>query len=153
MNIRPVTDADCAWFWRLAMEPSVRENSVRSEYFDYDQHREWWALRTSEPTTRIYIGEVNGQPIGHVRFGLVDGTHDAEIAISVEPESRVRGYATEMLRLGEPVAQASLGVERFVALVLHKNIASHRLFERSGYLVAGVEARMERLCYRFVKDV
>ena len=152
VNLRLADDSDSRWFWKLAMEPSVREMSVRSDAFSYAEHEAWWARRAHEPETRIYIGlDEHHTPVGQVRFGRVTDTEDAEIAISVVPDYRGRGYATGMLRQGEPLAREALGVDRFVALVLPQNTASRKLFENSGYQFIGWETRMSKQCRRYVK--
>lgn len=167
MILRLATDDDCEWFWKLAMEPSVREMSVRSESFTYAEHEQWWARRAHEADTRIYVGldeptevrydsgevveTLHRTRVGHLRFGRVSGTTDAEIAISVEPYYRGRGHATDLLRQGEPLAREALGVDRFVALVLVENTASRKLFENSGYQFIGWETRMKKQCRKYVK--
>jgi RimJ/RimL family protein N-acetyltransferase len=139
--IRPAVDSDCDPIWRLYMEPSVREASTRTDYFNLDAHRIWWAGRFGDPYTRIWVAE-DSEIAGAVRYGKVLDKPEAEISIAVRPEYRGRRVASDLLAKTMTLAGAALHVDRLVALVKMGNTASGRLFLGAGFQLVGREIRM-----------
>ena len=148
--VRPARDDDREFVYRLAMDPTVREASTRSDEFTPEQHRQWWDRRFNDPSTRIYIAE-SDQPIGYVRYGRVKGRAEAEIAIAVDADSRGQGIALDMLTMTQPLAVTALGVSQFTALVVVGNESSSRLFAKAGYRMTKWQERMHKQHQRWEK--
>lgn len=151
-TVRPAIDADCGWFYDLAMRPDVRNNSVRSEWFSREEHDEWWARRFNDPDTAMYVAEVDGHVVGHVRYGKADAEM-CELAISICPEYRGKGYGTQLLLATEALAYERLGTRCAVALVLVHNTASKKTFIRAGYDFQWITERMGKTVYRYEKVI
>ena len=187
VSIRPATLSDSGFIYRLAMDPSVREMSTRSEEFHFADHDLWFKDKLSNGLNRIWVMEVDEVPVGQIRYGRVahvyaspdtwknDGhswvchynpfqpvacTCDrpglnqipsAEIAISISPMHRGKGYAKDLLTTTEPWARRDLKVDRLVALVLKGNYASMFLFESAGFRRSGEEERMGKQHWIFSK--
>ena len=151
-TIRPATLADSRFIYNLAMDPSVREMSTRSEAFSWEAHQDWYAEKLTNGRNRIWIMEVEDIPVGQVRYGRCECEEDAEIAISISPAHRGKGYGADLLRTTEPWAMDWLHVRKLVALVLKDNEASCRLFLGCGYMIDGTEMRMDKSHWRFVKQ-
>ena len=162
LDIRPATNDDCEYVWRLSHDPAVQQWSTRQETFTLEQHREWWKRRFGTPSqTRIWIAEQDGLEAGYVRYGKVveDEFHvkqadEAEISIAVEPSRQTRGIGKDLLQETMPLACEWLGVSRLVALVLWENKRSHKLFRSVGFKYDNLEERMGKLHvrYRWVPD-
>ena len=75
----------------------------------------------------------------------------AEIAISISPTHRRKGYAKDLLTTTEPWARRDLKIDRLVALVLKGNFASMYLFESAGFRRSGEEVRMGKEHWVFTK--
>jgi RimJ/RimL family protein N-acetyltransferase len=148
--VRPAREDDCEFVYQLAMDPTVRGASTRSDEFTPEQHRQWWDRRFNDSSTRIYVAE-SDRPVGYVRYGRVKGRAEAEIAIAVDPSSRGRGIALDMLTMTQPLAAAALGVSQFTALVVVGNESSSRLFAKAGYEMKGWVARMGKQHRVYVK--
>lgn len=148
MQIRPAVDGDCDAIWQLYMEPSVREASTRTEYFDLDAHRIWWAGRFGDPYTRIWVAE-DSEIAGAVRYGKVLFKPEAEISIAVRPECRGQRVASDLLAKTMPLAEAALRVDRLVALVKVGNEVSIGLFLGVGFKLKGEEYRMGKQHWRY----
>jgi RimJ/RimL family protein N-acetyltransferase len=148
-TIRPAVLADSRFIYRLSMDPSVRMMSTRAEEFDFASHDRWYREKLSDGENRIWIMEVTNIPVGQVRYGRCE--EDAEIAISISPTERGKGYARELLLTTEPWAMDWLHVSKLVALVLKTNEASARLFLSAGYRLEGNEMRMNKAHWRFEK--
>ena len=152
IQVRPAVYTDCSMWYVWAMEPSVREQSVRSDFFSYAQHCEWWDLKFNDPKTVMYVGATeDGVPFGQVRYGK--DVNVAEVAISVAPEFRGHGYAVELLQATEIPATLSLDVKRLWALILRTNIASIKTFTRAGYTFIGETVRLKKTCLLYERIV
>lgn len=148
--LRPVTvdDRDLLLAW--ARDPVTRSASFHPGDIDGATHAAWLDRRLADAGGRIWIGVVDGRPIGQVR---VDRDADArgEVGISVAPEARGRGLAGPLLRAGMERARTELGVTEFVALVRPENAVSLRLFGSAGFVDVGAGERAGVACRVLVR--
>lgn len=137
LSLRPACPEDSAVLWNWANDPLVRRFSFQSDPISWQHHEQWFARKMGDPRCHIWIADdAEGGPVGQVRFERQDD--DAvSIAISIAADSRGKGYAAQLLRLGLRraarvfpgcVAHASIKVE---------NAASVRAFESAGFSLAG----------------
>lgn len=141
-------DADRLLAW--ANDPAARQASFSSDPIAREGHMAWYARMLGDPHSRIWIGEVDGQPVGTVRLTR-DGA-SAQVSIAVAPEARGRGTGRRLLAdlAGWTAATGFAG--RLIAWVKDDNPASLRLFagcdwpvaDRSA--VAGIAATRYELC-------
>ncbi len=139
LRIERATMAECRFVYDLAVDPSVRRMSTDPRRFSFEEHQGWYASRIADPDVLFLIGHAPEGPAGYVRYARRGNA--AEVAIAVARELRDRGYARELLRLGDEQAFSELAVSSLVALVLPENEASGRLFRRAGYARTGSEVR------------
>lgn len=141
------TDAVVLWAWRN--DHSVRRASFHGDWISWDAHCAWLAARLDDPSSRLYVVELDGLPAAQVRFDL-DGDA-AEISVSVAPAARGRGVGTAAVRQACLRVAGDTGIRSIVARVKNDNMTSLRLFEKAGFhdegeeTVAGCEARRLRL--------
>lgn len=160
-TIRRANLDDSRFLYNLAMNPSVREMSTRSDEFSFDEHNLWYRQKLANPENRMWILEVDEVPVAQVRYGATLQVwrepkrvlNLAEIAISVSPLHRGKGYASTLLRETEPWAARDLEVRTLVALVVVGNVPSLILFRSAGYTEVGTEVRMGKRHVRFEKSV
>jgi RimJ/RimL family protein N-acetyltransferase len=125
------SDADDLHRWRN--DPAVRAVSRDARPIEIEDHRRWLDGVLASPTRRLLIGEVAGDPLGVVRFDLDGPT--AEVSIYLVPGRPGRGAGTALLRAAEAwLRRECPAVTTLVAQVNAGNPASHRLFERCGYV-------------------
>jgi RimJ/RimL family protein N-acetyltransferase len=137
---------DAALLWQWANDPIVRSNSFHSDPIPWEDHVRWFEARLRSESTRIWLGEDQGRPIGQVRYER-DGD-ETEVAISVAPDQRGRGYASLLLTLTAPLACRSLGAAVLIAYILPDNGASAGAFAKAGYRRVGEIERFGRLALR-----
>jgi RimJ/RimL family protein N-acetyltransferase len=134
VEVRPATTADAALLLTWANDSDTRAASFHPARIETEAHVTWLAETLTLPTRRLFIGLLDGQPIGQVRLDLT-GSGQAEVGISVAPERRGQGLGSRLLAAGLEAGRRdrAFGVERFVARVRVGNEASMRLFERAGF--------------------
>lgn len=106
--------------------------SIDQDEVPSDRHHAWFAQRLADAASEIWIGKVDGAPVGVVRFDLVNAGV-ALISIIVAPEARGRGHGSELLT--GAMARQGLEAQAFRATVRRENHASRRLFESAGFHV------------------
>lgn len=151
--LRRATNADADLLLDWANDPATRAASFRPGRIDPATHGRWLAERVASPTTRLFIGLVDGVPIGQVRLeGDADGY--AEVGIAVAPERRGAGIGPHLLAAGLAAGRrdADLHVVRFVARVRPENGASVRLFEGAGFRLLGRETCSDSPCLVYLLE-
>jgi spore coat polysaccharide biosynthesis predicted glycosyltransferase SpsG/RimJ/RimL family protein N-acetyltransferase len=137
IRVRRATMADADLLLRWRNDPATRAASLEQAEIPLPAHRSWLRGALGDPARVLLIG-VNGTgPVGHVRFDR--HATGAEVSITVAPELRgtIGGLllerAIQRFRLRSPRGELT-------AQVRVDNEASRRLFERSGFRLAGDRA-------------
>lgn len=123
-------DRDLLLAW--ANDAETRAASFHPGHIDRATHAAWFAERLAKSDGRIWIGVVDGVPIGQIRVDR-DADGRGEVSISVAEEARGRGLARGLLLAGMAAATRELGVSTFVALVRPENTRSLALFRGAGF--------------------
>ncbi len=121
-------DIDLTYQW--ATDPLVRQNSYSSDAITIEGHRKWFLRKLEDNEALFIIMEVDGTPVGLVRFERNDTQF--VIGITVAPDQRGKGYATKMLVEG--LKEYSLRWNKPVyAYIKVENVASVKAFQRAGF--------------------
>jgi RimJ/RimL family protein N-acetyltransferase len=147
--MRPAGPDDAHQLWRLANDPSARENSFSSKEIPWESHIAWYQRKLASPNCCFLVMELGGAIVGQVRYDRVEDTDTAEISFSVTPVFRGKGLGTEMLTSTYQQACKRLGTSRARGVVFKGNIASARAFARAGFTEAGEIVLQNRPCYAF----
>lgn len=123
-------DRDLLLAW--ANDAATRSASFHPDPIDRATHEAWFARRLAMTDGRIWIGVVDGRPIGQVRVDR-DSDGRGEVSISVAEEARGRGFARKLLLAGMAAATRELGITTLVALVRPENTRSLALFRKVGF--------------------
>jgi UDP-2,4-diacetamido-2,4,6-trideoxy-beta-L-altropyranose hydrolase len=125
-------DSRRIWEWRRAMDATFNRSADNTNFFEHDQ---WFKEAIASPNRCFSIVTLGDLACGYLRLDLNDNT-SGRVSICLAPDVRGRGIASQLLK--EAVALgACLGLKRLDAEIHHKNVASRRLFERSGYAKGG----------------
>jgi len=145
VSFRPVSGDDERLLFDWANDPAVRSNAVHTDTIPFEQHRNWFAKKLSDPGVRIYIMEVDGRPVGQVRYEKdTDGSW--LIDYSIDAQYRGRGYGTQILaQTMDRVPGAK------TALVKRGNTASQQVFEKLGFEHASVRQIGDTEYLKFVR--
>lgn len=131
LRLRSVTLADAKLLLSWRNDETVRRSAFASEEIEWPPHERWFTKKLSSSSTRIWILEQDGQPVGQVRYEL--SGEIAEISFSVAREFRGQGFGVDLLSRSAPLACQELKPSKLVGFVKVDNIASSGAFERAGF--------------------
>lgn len=132
MNLRPATPADAAVLLAWRNDPVTRAMSFDTGAVGLEEHGAWLEDKLIDPRAELWIGEVDGQPIGQVRFDLQDDA-TALVSITVAPHARGRGHGLTLL--SDAINRQDLGAAVLRAEIRHGNAPSLRIFEQAGFTI------------------
>ena len=136
MLAREATEADADLLLGWRNDPRTRQVSRSTGLIPLDEHLAWLRGVLASPERLLYVVELDGAPVGTVRFDR-DGEPDIwEVSITLAPESRGRGLSAAVLAEGERAVTAAHDVRFLLATVHEDNAASGALFDRAGYTEA-----------------
>lgn len=133
LTIRPAIESDCGRVYEWRNHPAVRSHSRNAQPLAPERHASWFAATLRDPTRALLVAEVDGLPIGVVRFDV--SKDSGEVSIFLAPAQHDGGWGGEVLRRAEEwfhVRYPQVG--RLVAEVLPGNPASLAMFKQAGYL-------------------
>jgi RimJ/RimL family protein N-acetyltransferase len=151
MILRSCTFEDWQFLLSLRNDPLTRENSLNREKVDVENHKEWLKNSLQNDNRKIYIAEVNNNPVGMIREDLIE---ESNIVLSwaVSPSSRGRGYGTQMLN-----NITNDRVETFYAHIKSSNVPSAKMALKNNFTL---ESETDSLCvykkrgfYEIISDI
>jgi UDP-2,4-diacetamido-2,4,6-trideoxy-beta-L-altropyranose hydrolase len=133
LALRPATRDDARLLLDWRNDPETRAGSFATEPVAWDDHVAWLDRIIASADARLLLAELEGSPIGVVRFERRG--HAATISLTVAPAARSRGLATPLIRAAMEAA-ADLAVERIEAYVRRGNVPSRRAFAAADFTEA-----------------
>lgn len=100
------------------------------------EHLAWLEGVLASPDRLLLVLELEGEPVGTVRFDRVEAEETWEVSITVAPDKRGSGLSGAILAEGERVLTQRHRVRRILAGIHQANAASAALFHRAGYVEA-----------------
>lgn len=135
LAVRPARPDDAGRLLAWRNDPVTVRFTRTGRPVEPDEHERWLAERLADPGTRIWIGEVDGEPVGEVRVDVRDGVGEVDVAVA--PEHRGHGHARALLAEMEEEMLGDYQVRELVARVHPGNEASARAFRAVGFAEAG----------------
>ena len=132
VNVRPAQarDRDRMFEWRN--HPQTRAVSRNTAPLSRSGHAAWFASVLADGSRMLVIGELAGEPVGVVRFDIVEDT--AEVSIYTVPVNGGQGRSAELLLAAERLlCRTRPEVRSLRAEVLEGNVPSQRLFASAAY--------------------
>ncbi|WP_254409655.1 GNAT family N-acetyltransferase [Streptomyces sp. AC495_CC817] len=125
-------DAEMLLTWRN--DPATRSASLQSEEVPLAVHLRWLEGVLSDQSRTLLVGELDGEPVGTVRFDAQDvSAQDAEVSITVAPAHRGRGLSRPLLDAGIRAYTVGAPAVRILARIRTENAASRSLFRGAGF--------------------
>ncbi|NVI80402.1 UDP-2,4-diacetamido-2,4,6-trideoxy-beta-L-altropyranose hydrolase [Janthinobacterium sp. BJB401] len=132
--LRKASEDDSADLMLWRNHESIRAVSRSSAPIALESHQHWLTALLTDPQRILMIGQQrNGQPVGVVRFDLLQDS--AEVSIYLVPGTQQQGLGAELLASAEQwLRNMRADITTIRAEVLGDNQPSHRLFLTAGYV-------------------
>jgi len=126
VRVRPAGQQDVRIVWEWANDPGTREHSFDPRPITWDAHHTWWDRQAADPLTTMWIGEVDDERFGFVRFegDMIVGF----ISVNVAPDHRSKGLGSALI-----AGACDADGRNTTALVLPANERSIHAFERASF--------------------
>lgn len=134
IEIRTATadDSERMFVWRN--HPAIRAVSRNADPIEWIDHNHWLTSVLSDQSRCLLIGELDGAPVGVVRFDI--HSREAEVSIYLVPGVENSGCGQGLLQSAEVwMKKNRREVNTLRAQVLGANERSHHLFLAAGYEV------------------
>lgn len=130
ITYRKASEEDVMQVFEWSNDPLSRTNSYFSDPIPLETHKKWFAERLKDPSSSIYIAEVNNVPAGMIRYSLEE--NNAIVGILIGENFRGQGFATDFLT-GTAKLYFKENKLPVFAYIKVQNRASIRSFEKAGY--------------------
>lgn len=163
LRVRAARAGDVLTYFNWVNDPMVRASALQSSPIDFETHVRWFERRLEDPDCSLLVMEVDGLPLGQVRFERQGAV--TFVDYSLDEMVRGRGWARRLIELGvQSVTQGGREQHDILAVVRSENIASRRTFESLGFsevssnaygcvhylMKVGGQGQMDSLCERRV---
>lgn len=141
--LRPadMSDAERLLGWRN--DPEVVRLSVSGEPTKAAGHWRWLRQRVNDPSTRLWIAEIDAVPCGQVRVDVEDAI--GAVSISVAAERRGQGIGRSVLRALLDELEADHQTRQLTSVVHVGNHRSLGMFSSLGFTEVGQDGTFVRL--------
>ena len=136
MTLRSATlDDELKQFeWRNA--PEIRSASFDDKLISLEEHQRWFQTVLKDPSRHLLIAECADQPIGVLRYDVVE--NEAEVSIFILSGLTGQGLGTRLLQEGNIwLKQNAPQLAKVRARILPDNFASQKSFLKAGYVPCG----------------
>lgn len=151
--IRPATADDSRDLFDWRNDEATRFASVSTDPVSWADHSAWLTRALGDPSRSIYIAELvdpgGSSAVGMCRFDMEEPAGPAEVSINLNPAHRGRGLAAGVLRAAIDRFCADRGAHVPLAATIRRaNVASMRIFQRTGFVPVSQDAEFEHLIRR-----
>lgn len=134
LRVADIDDLDVTFMW--ARDPEMRAYSFKKHTISREEHTQWYLKKLKSPDCIYYIGVVDNDVIGQIRFDINEGV--GLINYSIDPAYKGQGYGRAILVKGikyldDRMSMGSIVMNRLEGMVMKGNIASIRAFEKLNF--------------------
>lgn len=134
LTIREATLQDSEIYFQWRNDPVVRESAFSTDAISLAMHQNWYSNKIENKLSKLYMLFESETSVGQVRFELSENQTEAEINYSVAETYRGKGIATALMRKAiEEIFISNGKLNKLVAKVKLKNVASNRIFEKLNF--------------------
>lgn len=151
MKLRNAQSADAAMLFDWANDPDVRRMAFGSDTIDWHSHMAWFESRLRDPGSRIYVAEVDDDPVGQIRFDVMNQSA-VEVDIHMRPGFKGKNLGTEIIIRGVARVFSELPIKTVHAVIKEENKRSLRAFEKAGFRELQRKRVMDQECIEMVHD-
>ena len=137
--LRKVTQDDIHDVFNLSNQDFVRKYSIKKNFIMWEDHQKWFHNILSNSLVSFYvITDKSNRFIGQVRFSIQK--KHAIVSISIIKDVMGKGYSLLFLREAITLFKKEHEqIKTIVAMICTENIASMKLFEKSGFIQSSLK--------------
>ena len=136
LSLRPASEADGPRLRQWRNDPETRAASRTTAEVGAAEHVAWLAGVLVDPDRHLWICELDGEPVGQVRFDPLDERR-YEISVVLAPEARGRGLSSHLISMAVERLCESRPDAEVEAHVREDNSRSLAAFCRAGFRPTG----------------
>jgi RimJ/RimL family protein N-acetyltransferase len=134
LELRRADSKDLYHTYEWATDQNVRRFALTQHHISFAEHQNWFEQKIKSNSCYYYILEENREPIGSIRFDLIDSF--AQISYLLGTAAQGKGLGLLLLQKGmnQLLNEAKLPeFNAFLGEVLPENTRSIRIFEQLGF--------------------
>lgn len=132
MHLRTAHIEDARLLYDWANDLEVRRMAFSSNPIDWASHIKWLEKKLSDPNAYIYIAIEDNEPIGQIRFDIINDT-EAQVDIHTKPGMRGKGVGSRIITSGVSRFFSDSRVNTVHAVIKQQNTKSRRAFNKAGF--------------------
>lgn len=136
-RVRPMQDSDLERVLSWRNHPDVRRHMLTQHEITLAEHSGWFARASQDPSRRLLVVEVDGQPKGFVQFSGISAVGVADWGFYNAPDAS-RGTGTLLGRAALDYAFRRLDLRKVCGQALHMNEGSIRFHRKLGFTQEGI---------------
>ncbi|MBI9014621.1 MAG: UDP-2,4-diacetamido-2,4,6-trideoxy-beta-L-altropyranose hydrolase [Clostridiales bacterium] len=150
--LRCVKFEDMEDVFRLSNENYVRRFSINCDKIDWENHKIWFSNMLNSDENIFYIVTDKAERfLGQIRYKIESNT--AVVSISLDRAIIGRGVSSVLLdksmsKLSDEIPK----IKKIIAFVSKENIASKKIFEKTGYILSSDTKDMFEYIYNISKE-
>ncbi|MDN5215676.1 UDP-2,4-diacetamido-2,4,6-trideoxy-beta-L-altropyranose hydrolase [Fulvivirgaceae bacterium BMA12] len=152
ISVRDIQENDLLVLFNWANDKEVRSNALNTESISLENHKKWFYSKINQGKSKLFIAERSKEPVGQVRFDLVNGCYVIDYSV----DSKFRGKGLGKLILKKAIARLlSEKIENSTMVIIgevrESNVKSWKVFENLNFVFVdlkehnGVKLRVYKL--------
>jgi UDP-2,4-diacetamido-2,4,6-trideoxy-beta-L-altropyranose hydrolase len=133
LSLRVPVESDSRLIWSWRNDPVTRSNFRNQGPISWEVHQAWFRSAQADPNIIIFVGQIDGVPIGIIRFDLTVDRSAYELSINLAPEYRSKGLGARLLAASCEKIETGGSTVPLQATVRVENVASQRIFRQCGF--------------------
>jgi RimJ/RimL family protein N-acetyltransferase len=139
MKLRRAKIEDALILYNWSNDLVTRSNSYNKNTISLEEHLNWFNIKINNENCFFYMFEnEQNSLIGAVRIEKTE-QHKSIISITVAPEERGRGYASEMIIMATEDYKKNNPNDVIYAYIFTSNISSFKAFTNARYKILKIE--------------
>jgi spore coat polysaccharide biosynthesis protein SpsF len=133
LQLRKIVESDAPLIFEWANDDDVRINAINTDKIKWNDHINWFNKKLQSPDTFMFIGFLQNEPVGQIRFDKE--SEDYVLDYSISKIYRGKGLGTEIVKAGIKILTETIHKPfTVVAHVKEENIASIKVFTKLHFI-------------------
>ena len=147
-QIRRVTEGDLPMLLAWRNHADVRRYMFNQHEIGLDEHRNWFAKASQDPSRCLLIVEEEKQAIGYAQFSKVEEGGIADWGFYAQPGAP-KGTGRKLGTMALNHAFGPLGLHKVCGQAIASNLASITFHQRLGFALEGVLRDQQRINWAY----